>query len=104
LVLHLAATGSEAHSLRFDAETGRQRDDECDTRRYAREPDAELVVEVRSDACLQCRIDRGKQITELIDDAGERAARFRGRKRIEMGRNDAPCALDHELHQSHNLK
>jgi hypothetical protein len=62
LVLDLAATGSEAHSLRFDAETGQQRDDECDTRRDAREPDAELVVEMRSDARLQCRIDRGEQM------------------------------------------
>ena len=38
-VLDLAVTGSEIHPLRFDAETGQQRDDECDTRRYAREPD-----------------------------------------------------------------
>jgi hypothetical protein len=99
LVLDLAATGSETHPLRFDAETGQQRDNDCDTRRYAREPDAELVVEVRSDACLQRHIDRGEQIAELVDDAGERAARIRGRKLIEMGRNDAPRALDHELHQ-----
>ena len=99
LVLDLAAIGSEAHPLRFDAETSQQRDDDCDTRRYARQPMLNLVVEVRSDACLQRRIDRGEQIAELVDDAGERAARLRGRKLIEMGRNDAPRALDHELHQ-----
>jgi hypothetical protein len=41
----------------------------------------------------------GEQIAGLVDDAGERAARIRGRKLIEMGRNDTPRALDHELHQ-----
>ena len=85
LVLDLAATGSETHPLRFDAEIGQQRDNDCDTRRYARQPMLNLVVEVRSDACLQRRIDRGEQIAELVDDAGERAARIRGRKLIEMG-------------------
>ena len=90
LVLDLAATGSEEHPLRFDAETSQQRDDDCGTRRYARQPEAELVVEVRSDAGLQRRVDRGEQIAELVDDAGEGAASLRGRKLIEMGRNDAP--------------
>ncbi len=62
-------------------------------------PHAELVVEVRSDACLQHRIDRGDQIAELVDDTRESAARLRGRKLIEMGRNDAPRALDNEPYQ-----
>jgi predicted dehydrogenase len=38
-----------AEGLRFDTETSQQRDNDCDTRRYARQPDAERFSEGHRD-------------------------------------------------------
>ena len=50
-------------------------DDDRHRARDHRQRQAVIAAEMRGDAGLQRRVDRRQQIAELIDEAGERAAR-----------------------------
>src|SRR6201994_3472860 len=83
----------------FGAGGGQHGDNDCNRTCDDRQRQAVIAAEMLGDAGLQRRVYRCQQITELIDESGECAARGIRRQFIEMHRYDAPRALHRELHQ-----
>ena len=65
----------------------------------AAKPPIEGVREVLAEHRLERRHDTGAQHPELVREPGQEAAQVRGRQFVHVRWQDAPRALDEELHQ-----
>src|SRR5258708_5206898 len=90
---------TEPHVFGLLSRPGDHGDDDCRHTGNKSQPDRVVAGVAFGDACLKSCIDRGKEIAQLIDEAGKRAPHALGREFVQMHGHDTPGALHHDLKQ-----
>ncbi len=84
----------------FFAEGGDGGDDEGDDHDRPGEGDGEGAgVVLVGEGLLEDAVARGEQVAELVGETGQDGADRSGAELVEVGGDDAPGTLDHELHE-----